>query len=104
MAELERKELMIIDEESIKDLIYEIRGEKVMLDFDLARIYGYATRDFNNQVKHNIERFPERYRFQLTKEELFEILKWKKSTSSWGGIRKLPYAFTEFGIYMLYHH
>lgn len=72
------------------------------MDSDLAEIYGYETRDFNKQVKNNIERFDEDFRFQLTKEEYDVInLMWKNSTSSWGGTRKLPYVFTEQGIYML---
>lgn len=103
-----QNELVIINEESIKDLIYEIRGQKVMLDFDLARIYGYETKNFNRQVKNNIEKFPEDFRFQISKEELFSIVKCKKFTSrnnffsgQNGGTRKLPYAFTEQGIYML---
>ena len=97
----------------IEKKIYVIRGVQVMLDYDLAEIYGYETRDFNKQVKNNIERFDEDFRFQLTKEEFAGVnLKWKISTSSldqtegkltsnWGGTRKLPYAFTEQGIYML---
>ena len=85
----------------IKNLIYIIRGIKVMLDSDLAKIYGYQTRSFNQQVKNNIEKFDEDFRFQLTKEEYEKILKSKNLTSSWGGIRKLPYVFTEQGIYML---
>lgn len=85
----------------IKNLIYTIRGIKVMLDSDLAKIYGYQTRSFNQQVKNNIEKFDEDFRFQLTKEEYEKILKSKNLTSSWGGIRKLPYVFTEQGIYML---
>ena len=71
-----------------------------MLDADLAEIYGYETRFFNRQVKNNIERFAEDFRFQLTEEEM-QILMCKKCTSSWGGTRKLPYAFTEQGVYML---
>lgn len=94
-------ELTIINEENLKGLIYEIRGQKVMLDFDLARIYGYETKRFNEQVKNNINKFPEDFKFQISKQELLEILKSKKTTSSWGGTRKLPYAFTEKGIYML---
>ena len=70
-----------LTEESIESMVYEIRGQKVLLDFDLARIYGYATRDFNNQIKHNIERFENDFRFRLTKEEWLKILKLKKSTS-----------------------
>ena len=93
--------LTIINEENLKGLIYEIRGQKVMLDFDLARIYGYETKRFNEQVKNNIDKFPEDFKFQISKQELLEILKSKKTTSSWGCTRKLPYAFTEQGIYML---
>ena len=71
-----------------------------MIDSDLAEIYGYATRDFNKQVKNNMNKFDSDFMFQLTEEE-FKNLMFKKSTSSWGGRRKLPYAFTEQGIYML---
>lgn len=71
-----------------------------MLDFELAEIYGYTTKRFNEQVKNNIERFDEDFRFQLLKEA-FDNLRSKKSTSSWGGTRYLPYAFTEQGVYML---
>lgn len=69
-----------------------------MLDADLADIYGYETRYFNRQVNNNIERFDLDARFQLTKEE-YQNLMCKNFTSSWGGTRKLPYAFTELGIY-----
>lgn len=90
-----------LNNETIESMIYIIRDQKVMLDFELAKIYGYETKRFNEQVKNNINKFPERYRFQITKEEYEIILMPKKSTSSWGGTRKLPYAFTEQGIYML---
>ena len=90
----------LIDENFLKSRIYTIRGVKVMLDADLAEIYGYETRFFNRQVKNNIERFAEDFRFQLTEKELQNLM-CKKCTSSWGGVRKLPYAFTEQGIYML---
>ena len=93
--------LVLLDESQIKDLIYEVRGQKVMLDFDLARIYGYETRYFNRQVKNNADRFDNDFTFQLTREEWAEILKCKNFTSNWGGNRKLPFAFTEQGIYML---
>lgn len=93
-------DLMIYDEYDLKSKIYIIRGVQVMLDFDLANIYGYETRYFNRQVNNNIERFDMDARFQLTKEE-FQNLMCKNFTSSWGGTRKLPYAFTELGIYML---
>ena len=82
------------------DKIYVIRGLQVMLDFDLAAIYGYSTKRFNEQIKNNIDRFDENFRFQLTDSE-FKNLRSKISTSSWGGTRYLPYAFTEQGIYML---
>lgn len=98
--EKEKQEIILINEETIQDRIYIIRGQKVMLDFELAEIYGYATKRFNEQVKNNIERFDEDFRFQLLKEE-FDNLRSKKSTSSWGGTRYLPYAFTEQGVYML---
>lgn len=93
--------MMIVDESSLKDKIYTIHGQQVMLDFDLAEIYGYTTKAFNQQVKNNIERFPDDFRFQLTKEEVELILRSKNLTSRWGSSRYLPYAFTEQGVYML---
>ena len=95
MEKLDSNELIIINEENIKDLIYEIRGQKVMLDFDLARIYGYETRYFNRQVKNNINKFPEDFMFKISDEEMKTILKCKNFTSSWGGTRKKPYVFNE---------
>ena len=96
------KEIQIIDEDSIRDKIHVIRGVKVMLDYDLARIYGYATKDFNRQVRNNSARFEgDDFMFQLSSEELDIILRCKKATSSWGGSRYRPNAFTEQGIYML---
>ena len=82
----------------IESLIYEIRGHKVMLDRDLAKLYGVNTGNLNKAVKRNIERFPERYMFQLNSEE---YLKFQNGISSWGGTRSLPYAFTEQGVAML---
>ena len=100
-----KNDLIIIDEESIKDKIYIIRDKKVMIDSDLAQIYGYTTKDFNRQVKNNIDRFDEDFRFQLTVNEYSYILRCKNFTSSlennYGGRRYLPYVFTEEGIYML---
>ena len=96
-----------LNEELIASKIYIIRGQKLMLDFELAKIYGYETKRFNEQVKNNIERFDEDFRFRLTKEEYDLILRSKKSTAQiWtvgnkGGRTSLPYAFTEQGIYML---
>lgn len=91
---------IVIDELALADRIYTVRGQQVMLDFDLAEIYGYTTSRFNEQVKNNAEKFDADFAFRLTKEE-WEILMSKNSTSSWGGRRKLPMAFTEQGVYML---
>ena len=84
----------------IKNLIYEIRGYKVMLDSYLANLYGVETRVLNQAVKRNIERFPVHYMFQVTKDE-FQNLISRNVISSWGGVRKLPYVFTEQGVAML---
>jgi hypothetical protein len=96
----ENKQLSVIPDEKVINKIYLIRGEKVMLDNDLAELYGVETRRLNEQVKRNIDRFPEDFMFQLTETE-FENLKSQIATSSWGGRRKLPYAFTEHGVLML---
>ncbi len=84
----------------IQSKIYEVRGQRVMLDFDLAGMYQVETRTLNQAVKRNIKRFPSDFMFQLTNEE-FSNLKSQIVTSSWGGTRKLPYAFTEQGVAML---
>jgi hypothetical protein len=109
---------------SIQNRIYEIRGERVMLDFDLAVLYEVETKVLNQAVKRNIKRFPEDFMFQLTSKEWESIrsqivtgyeeinssqivmtnspnLKSQIVTSSWGGTRKMPYAFTEQGVAML---
>ena len=99
--------IVLIDDLSIRDKIYTIRGVRVMLDFDLAEIYGYETKNFNRQVKNNKEKFPEDMKFQLTREEADYVSRCRKSTSIMqvtgmkGGRVYLPYAFTEQGIYML---
>lgn len=98
--EIAEMEIIEVTEELIKAKTYVIRGRKVMLDFDLAAIYGYETKRFNEQVNNNIERFIDDFMFKLTREELKD-LRSKNSTSSWGGSRYLPRAFTEEGIYML---
>ena len=90
--------------EDLSKLIYNVRGVKVMLDADLAAIYGYTTKAFNQQVKNNIEKFDYDFRFQLTKEEYENLLRSKKLTSNVGkkgGRQYLPFVFTEQGIYML---
>jgi hypothetical protein len=86
----------------IESMIYIIRGHKVMLDSDLAELYGVLTKNLNKAVRRNIERFPEDLMFQLNSEE-FELLKSQKGTSneSYGGRRYLPLAFTEGGVAML---
>ena len=84
----------------IQQKIHEIRGQKVMLDFDLAELYEVETRVLNQAVKRNIERFPEDFMFQLTKEE-WDNLKSQIVISSWGGSRFHPNAFTEHGVAML---
>ena len=103
MAE-ENREIVVIGETTMKSKIYYIRNQKIMLDFELAEIYGYETKTFNQQVKNNIEKFDEDFRFQLTKDE-WEFLRSKiltsKSDEGAGGRRYMPYAFTEQGIYML---
>ncbi len=120
--------LIELDKESLESMIYEIRGERVMLDFDLARIYGYSTKAFNQQVKNNIEKFPDDFMFQINSNESEKVLRSKKLTmdekasrskkstiNKSGNLRSKiltanqlsskrrynPYAFTEKGIYML---
>ena len=95
-----KNDVAILDDNSIRSKIHIIRGQQVMLDFDLAEIYGYTTKAFNQQVKNNIERFDDDFRFQLNDNEIGN-LRSKFLTSSWGGKRYKPYAFTEQGIYML---
>ena len=87
-------------ENKVESLIRVIRGQQVMLDRDLAELYGVETKRLNEQVKRNIERFPQDFMFQLTSNE-FDNLKSQIAISSWGGVRKLPYAFTEQGVAML---
>ena len=84
----------------VHNLIYEFRGKKVMLDFDLAKLYRVETRVLNQSVKRNLKRFPLDFMFQLDNKE-FASLKSQFVTSSWGGRRTPPLAFTEEGIAML---
>jgi len=84
----------------IQKKIHEIRGIKVMLDFDLAGIYQVETRVLNQAVQRNIKRFPDDFMFQLTRDEFYNLMS-QFVISSWGGTRKLPFAFTEFGATML---
>ena len=84
----------------IQSKIYEIRGQRVMLDRELAELYQVTTSALNQAVKRNAKRFPPDFMFQLTHQE-FANLKSQIVISSWGGIRKMPYAFTEQGVAML---
>lgn len=88
---------------SIQNRIYELRGERVMFDFDIADLYEVETRVLNQAVKRNIQRFPADFMFQLTKEEWENLMSQIviSSHNNWGGVRKLPYAFTEQGVAML---
>lgn len=103
-----KSEIVIHSETDLKSKIYTIRGMQVMLDFDLAEIYGYTTKRFNEQVRNNIEKFDEDFRFQLTWEELEIILSLRSrskistlNTGRGSNVKYLPYAFTEQGLYML---
>ena len=105
-AVVERAEIAIIDERTIRDKIYEVRGVKVMLDFELAEIYGYTTRAFNQQVRRNEVRFPADFRFQLSDDDVEELSRSQnvtlnKGTGRGSNLKYLPWAYTEAGIYML---
>ena len=90
----------LIPQEVIENKIYPIKGRKVMLDRDLAKLYGVKTFNLNKAVNRNLDRFPENFMFQLSKEEAKDLI-FQFGISSWGGVRKLPYVFTEQGVAML---
>jgi hypothetical protein len=90
----------LLSEETISNKIYFIRNQKVMLDSDLALLYGIETRVLKQAVRRNIDRFPDDFMFELSKIE-FDNLTSQIVTSSWGGTRKLPFVFTEHGVLML---
>ncbi len=90
----------LVSIEIIRRKIYLIRGSKVMFDQDLAQMYGVLTKNLNKAVSRNLDRFPEDFMFQLTKEEI-DNLRFQFGTSSWGGRRHLPYVFTQEGVAML---
>ena len=92
--------IVMVSEENILEKIYLIRGQKVMLDRDLAEMYGVEVRVLNQAVKRNSTRFPEDFMFQINRDE-FQNLKSQIVISSWGGSRTLPYVFTEQGVAML---
>lgn len=90
----------MVVEQKILNKIYIIRGEKVMLDKDLAEMYGVKTSVLNQSIKRNRSRFPKDFMFQLSQKEFKNLIS-QNVISSWGGTRKLPYAFTEQGVAML---
>lgn len=105
--EKEKQEIILINEETIQSKIYIVRGQKVMLDVDLAEIYGYETKNFNRQVKNNQLKFEgDDFMFQLTDEEVAQLSRCKNFTLNRGSgrgknVKYNPYVFTEQGIYML---
>lgn len=90
----------VIPQEIIQSKIFLIRGKKVILDKDLAELYGVKTEQLTRQVRRNMDRFPEDFLIQLSSEEFRNLIR-HFGRSSWGGTRKLPFAFTEHGILML---
>ena len=97
---MKKAETNLVPQEAIEGKILLIRSKKVMLDKDLAMLYGVETKYLKQQVKRNIERFPDDFMFRLTRDE-FNNLRSQIATSSWGGTRYLPYVFTELGVAML---
>ena len=107
MTEEKKEEIAVIEitEEYMKDRLYEFRGKKVMLDSDLAEIYGYETKNFKRQVKNNIAKFEgDDFMFELNDEEVENLSRCKNFTLNMGrgsNIKYKPYVFTEQGVYML---
>ena len=106
MGDKKDKEIMLVDEQTLWDKVYTIRGQKVMLDFDLAEIYGYTTMAFNQQVKRHYERFPKDFMFSVSPSELSNLSISQNVISIQtagvkGGRSKPIHAFTEQSIYML---
>lgn len=93
-------EMLSLSELEISSRICWLRGQKVLLDFDIASLYGIETKMLKRQVKRNLARFPADFMFELTPEE-WENLRCQNGTSSWGGIRYAPFAFTEQGVAMV---
>ena len=103
MAEDSKKEIAVIDitEEYLKERIYEIRGQRVILDADLSEIYGYTTKAFNQQVKNNMEKFDEDFMFELTDDEVENLRSNFLTANLNSKSRYNPHVFTEQGLYML---
>ena len=89
-----------MQQQKIETKIFEVRGKKIILDFDLAKLYETETKRLKEAVRRNIQRFPDDFMFELTKKE-FESLRTQFATSKKGGMRYLPYAFTEQGVAIL---
>ena len=100
MAKAKEELQALVAEQKILNRIYVIGSEKVMLDKDLAEMYGVETRALNQSIKRNLNRFPKDFMFQLSEKEFKNLIS-QNVTSSWGGTRKSPYAFTEQGVAML---
>lgn len=100
LAKRQEEGIQIVEPVQVQSLIHLIRGERVILDRDLAALYGVEVAQLNRQVKRNIERFPEDFMFQLTNQEVTN-LRCQNGISSWGGDRHQPHAFTEEGVAML---
>ncbi len=96
----EQKLAMLLEEQKVLNKIFIVRGQKIMLDADLAKMYKVETRRLNEQVKRNLSRFPKDFMFTLNGKEFANLMS-QNATSSWGGRRKMPMAFTEQGIAML---
>ena len=93
---------ILIAPDKIQRMVHIVRGQRVMLDFDLARLYGVLTKRLNEQVRRNRERFPEDFAYPLTRQEVRDLISQNAISSlRWGGRRKLPWAFTEHGVAML---
>ena len=99
-AEIVKPAMVSLEPAQVQKMIYIIRGERVILDRDLAKLYGVDTKVLNKQVQRNIERFPSDFMFQLDNQE-FANLRFQNGTSRWGGTRYMPHAFTEEGVAML---
>ena len=97
---MKKTSMAILPDENLINKIYFIRGQKVMVDRDLAELYGVRTKNLNLAVKRNLDRFPMDFMFQLSQAE-YQNLRLQIETSSWGGNRRLPFAFTEQGVAML---
>jgi len=97
-----KRSTSLVTSEHIQNLVHVVRGQRVMLDSDLARLYGVTTRRLNEQLSRNPDRFPDDFAYQLTQQEFMSLMSQNAiSRSGHGGRRKLPWVFTEHGVAML---